>query len=173
MIFRGKATLTPVIFRTVSSQWGLRRYVTKSHYKLGETVKLVFRLILICLCISIPSYTFAEGTGGGATGHYLKVDPPLVVNLGDGSGGIAFMQVNTQLKFDDTPEAQAKLTHHMPAIRHILIMLLSNQTVQDMKTAEGKNKMRDEALKEIQALMVEHTGKPMIEAIYFTGIVIQ
>jgi len=134
----------------------------------------VLPALIACLAMLVFTNTaLAKASGGGGSNRFIKVEPALIVNIGDGRGGVAFMQVNAQFKFSEAPEAQAKITHHMPAIRHILIMLLSHQTVDSMKTADGKNKVREEALKQIQALLTEHTTKPLVEGVFFTGFVIQ
>ena len=63
--------------------------------------------------------------------------------------------------------------HHMPAIRHTLLMLLSEQTVETVKTGDDKKRLMGEALEKIQQLMVAETGTPNIEAILFTDFVLE
>ena len=50
--------------------------------------------------------------------------------------------------------------HHMPAIRHSLLMLLSEQTVDTVKTVTDKKRLMDEALVRIQEVLGAETGTP-------------
>ena len=63
--------------------------------------------------------------------------------------------------------------HHRPAIRHTLLMLLSEQTPDTVKTGSDKKRLMEEALVKIQALMVAETGTPNIEAVLFTDFVLE
>lgn len=102
---------------------------------------------------------------------YIKLDPPLVVNVDEGDV-IRFLQIDAQLQFAQL-QAQAIIEKHMPAIRDALIMQLSSQSVTEIKTPQGKEKLRASTLKAVQQVMTDVTGEPVIDAIYFTGFVIQ
>lgn len=102
---------------------------------------------------------------------YFKLEPPLVVNVEEGDI-IRFLQVDAQLQFAKQL-AQPIIEKHMPAIRHAMIMLLSGQSVTEIKTSQGKEKLRESTLKVIQQVMTDTTGEPVVDAVYFTGFVIQ
>ncbi len=102
---------------------------------------------------------------------YLKLDPALVVNVEE-EDVTRFLQVDAQLQFGDQL-AQPIIEKHMPAIRHAIIMVLSGSSVKEIKTAHGKEVLREATLKELQKVMTETTGEPVIDAVYFTGFVIQ
>jgi len=52
-------------------------------------------------------------------------------------------------------------------------MLFSSLDYQTISTIAGKQKIRDEALAEVQNVMKQETGKTGVEAIYFTSFVMQ
>lgn len=108
---------------------------------------------------------------GETAKHYIKLEPALVVNVEEGDI-VRFLQVDTQMQFSD-PLALHILEKHMPAIRHAMVMALSGQSVTEIKTPQGKEKLRTATLKKLQQVMIETTGEPVIDAIYFTGFVIQ
>jgi flagellar FliL protein len=62
---------------------------------------------------------------------------------------------------------------HMPVIRNNLVLVFSNQNYETISTSAGKQKLRDEALAEIQQILKSETGKTGVEAIYFTSFVMQ
>ena len=102
---------------------------------------------------------------------YLSLDPPFVVNF-QGQNGMRFLQVTIEVMAHD-PAALKDVKKYMPHIRNNLVMLLSNQSAADLSTLAGKEKVRAEALAEIQRIMQQETGSPQISAIYFTNFVMQ
>ena len=61
----------------------------------------------------------------------------------------------------------------MPAIQHSVMMVLSEQTSANIRSVAGKQKLREKTLLEIQTLLIEKIGDPVVEEIYFTGFIIQ
>ena len=102
---------------------------------------------------------------------YYAFDPAFIVNFQDNSA-IRFLQVTIEVMSRDPLAIEAVKTH-MPVIRNNLVLLLSSQTPENIMTREGKEKIRTDALKEMQKVMTEQTGSPSIEAVYFTGFVMQ
>ncbi|KLJ02751.1 flagellar basal body-associated FliL family protein [Luteimonas sp. FCS-9] len=107
-----------------------------------------------------------------AQAQYLPMAPPFVVNLGDDNDGPRYLQVEVQLVTRD-PLDVAQLQHHEPALRARLLMLFSQQTAGTVATREGKEALRAQALREVQTLMTEETGKPSAESLLFTSFVTQ
>jgi flagellar FliL protein len=66
-----------------------------------------------------------------------------------------------------------ELKTHMPVIRNNLVLVFSDQTYDTISTAEGKQKLRDEALAEIKQVLKKETGKTGVEEVYFTSFVMQ
>lgn len=108
---------------------------------------------------------------GESQKFYHKLEPSLVVNVDEGDL-VRFLQVDAQLEYSKQL-AQAIIEKHMPAIRHAMVMLLSGQSVTDIKTPQGKEKLRESTLKAMQQVMIDTTGEAVIDAVYFTGFVIQ
>ncbi len=75
----------------------------------------------------------------------------------DVNGRQRFLQAELTLMYRD--EAVLKtLELHMPAVRNSLVMLLSRQVFDELQTAEGKEKLRTEALAEIQSIIANETA---------------
>lgn len=103
--------------------------------------------------------------------RYIPLDPPIVVNVEDGSSS-RFLQVTAQVSVN-TPKAEEHLQTHMGPIRHEMIMLLSGQQVADISTLKGKENLRKKSLSAIQSVLKKNTGKPVVNAVFFTGFIIQ
>jgi flagellar FliL protein len=61
----------------------------------------------------------------------------------------------------------------MPRIRNDLLMLFSQQTVTGLSTLAGKQALEKAALASVQKVMTQETGKPGVDALYFTSFVMQ
>lgn len=117
------------------------------------------------------SETDKEAKNAKGPAVYYAFDPAFVVNFQDASA-TRFLQVTIEVMSHD-PLAIEAVKAHMPVIRNSLILLFSGQTSESIMSREGKEKIRAEALKEIQKVMTEKAGSPSVEAVYFTGFVMQ
>lgn len=114
----------------------------------------------------------AEKPALPAQAQYLPMSPAFVVNLEDTPMGPRYLQVEVQLVTRD-PLASAALQAHEPALRARLLMLFAQQSYDGVASRAGKEALQAQALKEVQALMVEETGKPAADALLFTSFVTQ
>ncbi len=106
------------------------------------------------------------------TGEYLDLRPAIVANFG-GVGAIHFIKAEISLRVGKNPETNAAVQHHLPQIRHILVMLLSRQTDESLSTMQGKEQIRQEALAAVQKVLQAEEGKPLVEDLLFTNLIIQ
>lgn len=102
---------------------------------------------------------------------YLAFDLPLVASLED-KGSIRFLQVTVELMARDE-KVITDVGTHMPVIRNNLLMLLGGQTVSSLTNREDKEKLRKQALAEVQKIMKANTGEAGVEDLYFTSFVVQ
>ena len=79
----------------------------------------------------------------------------------------------TVQEMSHNPEGIVVAKHHMPAIRHHLLMLLSEQTLESLSSVEAKQQLIEDALLKIQELLVAENGNPSIEAVFFTDFVVE
>lgn len=120
--------------------------------------------------------TAEEGTEQGIdmpkTGAvYIPFKPPFVVNYG-GPGRLRFMKADISVRLNDTKAANSVL-HHMPYIRNNLVMLFSAQTDESISSQDGKEALRQEALKEVQAVLMQEDRQDGVIDLYFNTILVQ
>lgn len=101
--------------------------------------------------------------------HYYQVKPSLVANLL--SGG-RYIRCDIQLMTRDETLLEA-LALHDAAIRHTMLLLLSDQDGAKIKSPAGKEGLRKQALKQINQLLKEQTGKEAVESLFFTTFFVQ
>jgi flagellar FliL protein len=105
------------------------------------------------------------------TAVYFDFEQPFVVNFQD-ELQMRYLQVGVSVMAHDATMAET-VKRHMPVIRNNLVMLFSSQTRQSIATREGKEKIRADAQSEVQKILTDRTGKPVIEQLYFTSFVMQ
>ena len=110
-----------------------------------------------------------DGKKGPAIYHPMT--PSFVVNIGD-SESSHFLQIEMQLRARNAAAVEA-LKLHDPQIRNALLMLLGAQTLPDISSREAKEVLQKKVLEEIQRILKAETGKPGIDAVYFTSFVMQ
>lgn len=107
-----------------------------------------------------------------APAQYFALEPAFVVNLNGSIDGPRYLQVEAQLMTRD-PLALQQLQTHAPAIRARLLMLFSQVEPEQIVDRTGKEKLRADALKEVQAVMKSETGKNGADELLFTSFVTQ
>jgi flagellar FliL protein len=102
---------------------------------------------------------------------YLPIDPAFVVNFED-QGMLRYLQVGLTVMARNQQIIDA-VTQSMPQIRNDLILLFSNQKMEVLNSLNGKEKLRMQALAQIQGILTREIGIPGVEAVYFTAFVLQ
>ena len=102
---------------------------------------------------------------------YYKFDPPFVVNI-QGQASSRFLQLTLEAMTYDQ-EVSSEIDQLMPVIRNNILLLLSSLTYEQVASLEGKQKLREDILKEIQMVLKDKIGKPGVEEVYLTSIVMQ
>lgn len=110
----------------------------------------------------------AEGVAKAAV--YYAIDPPLVVNFEDGSV-VRFLQISMEIMAHDQ-KAIDSVQKNIPLIRNNLLLLMSNRNYQSLMSRDGKEKLRAEALAEVNAAQKKQGGDA-VDDVLFTSFVVQ
>ncbi|MFL0809566.1 MAG: flagellar basal body-associated FliL family protein [Agarilytica sp.] len=102
---------------------------------------------------------------------YYPLKPPILVSF-DARGRQRLLQAEITLLTRDA-EVVAAIELHMPMIRNALVLLIGGRTYEEVQTAEGKEFLRVECLQELQRILEQEIGKPGVEQVLFTGLVVQ
>ena len=131
--------------------------------------------ILLMLALTLPMAAHAEEAKEGEAPKvsYYSLTPPFVGNYAlDGGPKLRVYKADVALRVTG-PEAAAAIKANEPLIRNQLVALFTQQTVKSMGSVEGKEKLRQEALKQTQQVMNDETGKPVVEDLLFNNLIIQ
>ncbi len=157
----------------------------------GSNVVLIIIVVLLVLVLAIGgvvAYLMLSGDDESADGTSVKqekvekkhrrngddlaVGPmyPLdkfTVNLMS-ENGRRYLVVKMNLE-EDSEELTPELDKKTPMIRDIVISILSSKTVEEITTAKGKEKLKEEIIAQIN----RHLDDGEIRHVYFTEFVIQ
>lgn len=105
--------------------------------------------------------------------------PAIYVSLGDKFLGMLqyhgrqhYCQMSASVLAHDESVVKA-LEEHAPLIRGRLVALLGEQDFAALRTDAGRQHLRERVLAVIQEILQQETGKPGIEQVFFTELVLQ
>ncbi len=104
--------------------------------------------------------------------QYVDLKPAFVVNYG-GAGRLRYLKTEISLRVAAGPEGASAIRHHMPYIRHTLVMLLSRASQEDLSSMEGREMLRQEALEAVREVLVEEEGEQQVVDLLFNSFVVQ
>jgi flagellar FliL protein len=102
---------------------------------------------------------------------YYDLGKPLVVDFSK-SGSVRFVSISLSLLVEGAETVNA-LKKNEPMIRNNLLMLINAQGVENLKTREGKDKLRAAILTEVAGVLEKMEAKGHIQEIFFTSFVMQ
>jgi len=107
--------------------------------------------------------------------QYHSMDPKFVVSFRD-QRNARFMQFSIEVMARNK-DIIKQIEEHSPAVRSSLLMLFDNQSYELMSTREGKQKLLDDVIVDINETLKVVTGEEelvaLFESAYFTSFVIQ
>jgi len=133
-----------------------------------------FLFLMFALCVALPTLaetSEAETDAAGTKTIYYTLVPALVGNYG-AEGRLKYYKADIALRVSGS-EAEAKVKHHEPLIRNQLVTLFSQQTDTSLGSVEAKEALRQEALKQVQAVLAQEEGKPLVDDLLFNNLIVQ
>ncbi|MCR8922227.1 flagellar basal body-associated protein FliL [Dasania sp. GY-MA-18] len=143
-------------------------------------MQAMFKLLTVLLILLCGSVAFgqeeeaAEGDEAAPTTAYFALKPAFVVNYG-GVGRLRYLKtaITLRVKTGGGANGMAQVRHHLPYIRHTLVMLLSQQTDEQMSSMEGRELLRQSALAAVRELLIEEEGEEFIVDLLFDSFIVQ
>jgi flagellar FliL protein len=102
---------------------------------------------------------------------YHNVQPEFVVNF-PGKAKTQFLMIEMTVATHDK-EVITVLRDHDPELRNSLLMMLAEEKSEPLKTAEGKQLLREKALAKIDEVVGTHYRSDLIEDVFITRLVMQ
>ncbi|TWH71463.1 flagellar FliL protein [Azomonas agilis] len=131
-------------------------------------------VIWLCL-VMLPSTVLAEAKKEGEQDNkvaYVSLYPPLVGNYNAGEKKLRYYKADISLRVVGNAAAE-QIKRHDPLVRNQLVMLFAQQSSDVLETLDGKEQLRREALRQLQQLLTQETGKPLVDDLLFNNLVVQ
>jgi len=130
--------------------------------------------ILMVLALALPMAAMAEEAKEGEPKvSYISLSPPFVGNYAlDGGARLRVYKADVALRVN-SDAAAAVVRHHEPLIRNQLVALFTQQNLESMSNVEAKEKLRQEALKQVQQVLENEEGKPTVDDLLFNNLIVQ
>ena len=155
---------------------------------MNKTVAIIVTIVVLLIIGGGGAFFFLSDDGSTADSsssnsaieargesYYLALEPPFIVNFVY-KDTLRYLQMTLSVMSHE-PKILEQVTHHMPAIRHRLIMLISNKSFDELNGEDSKEALREEMLLEIRNIIQAEQNKAhnpgRVEAVYFTGYVMQ
>jgi flagellar FliL protein len=141
-----------------------------------ERIVKAWIMLMLALSLPLPMAAMAEEAakeGEAPKVSYITLSPPFVGNYGlDGTPKLKVFKADVALRVTGEESIKAVKANE-PLIRNQLVALFTQQTTEAMNSIDGKEKLRQEALKQTQQVMNDETGKPVVEDLLFNNLIIQ
>ncbi len=139
---------------------------------MGITTQKIL-LSLLLFAFGIAAVQAAEEEEQAATGKsaYISLGEPMVLNL-SGKRKLTFLQISADVLVRDSDTEEA-VKIHVPAIRHSLIMLLSEQKAADIKSPTRREEIRQVATANVKRLVTDLSGEGEVAEVLFSNILVQ
>ena len=131
--------------------------------------------------VTTTAQTESVGAGPQVSGYknptpiyqaqFVKIDPSFVVNFSKNQN-IKFLEIAVTLVTKTDSEA-SQVKNNMPFIKDQLVTLFSAQKYDDIKTQQGKDLLRTQALTLVQSILEKEAGDKCVTDILFTSFVMQ
>ncbi len=125
-----------------------------------------------CLLVLAPPLWAEEEEGAvGEAVHYIPLKPSFVANYGQ-SPRLRFLKAEVSLRVLGQGRVDI-VNHHMPLIRHSLVMLFSGLGDDELRTTAQREQVRQRALSAVQEALKAEEGETVAEDLLFTSFVVQ
>ncbi|TQV75350.1 flagellar basal body-associated protein FliL [Aliikangiella marina] len=103
--------------------------------------------------------------------QYVGVPEAITSNIkGDRRNRTVQIKMSFMVRGD---EAVDIVKSHMPQLKNDVLMLVSQQTVEELKTPEGRKMLQDKSLETVQKSLTDLVGEPVIERVLFISFLMQ
>jgi len=118
--------------------------------------------------LSEPENTESAEQAGETIYHAMT--PPFMVNFSEGKIKILKIAISVMAKGDEVVDA---VKNHDPLIRNNILMMLSAQNPEMLKTTDSKEALQASIKEEINKVLAERKVSSKVEDVFFTDLVMQ
>jgi len=140
-----------------------------------QKILLSATLMIIFLTLQLGEKVWSaedEAEGAKTETAYISLGEPLVLNLNSQRSRNTYLQITADILITNV-DSETIIEAHIPAMRHQLIMLLSEQPANEMKAPNKREAIRQSAKLKIQALIAELSNNKDVGDVLFSSFLVQ
>lgn len=126
--------------------------------------------LLLALSLVVTPFS-APVTQASSEVFYIPMQPAFVTNYG-GPGRLKYMKVDMTLMVEGLRSAQV-VEQQRPLIRNVIVMNLARQNENNVVTASGQERIRQQILQVLQEALQRESGHPVVTEVLFTNFIYQ
>ncbi len=127
---------------------------------------------LLLLIFTLPLMAADEPEKVELTPGYVSMGEAMVLNLATDSPRLTFVQLKADVLVRDEDSIDS-VTLHMPALRHQVILMLSEQDSAKMKSPVEREKLRKQITDKVRSVYKDLVGRDDIEEVLFSNFLVQ
>lgn len=103
--------------------------------------------------------------------QYVGVPEAITANI---AGGRKSRTVQIKMSFMvRSDKAVESVKEHMPRLKNDVLMLVSQQNADELKTPDGRKILQEKSLETVQTTLTDLVGEPTVEKVLFISFVMQ
>ena len=140
-------------------------------------LKRVVILLSCCLLAGFQASVRAADeeeadTAASKSAYVTITEKPLVLNLSSGSERLSFLQFKADVLVSDD-DARDAVEKHMPAVRHTLILALSERDAVQMKSPAAREEVRQQVTQQVHDVVKQLSNNDGVLEVLFTSFLVQ
>lgn len=128
----------------------------------------IYLLLALSLVVTPFSSSRVEASGDV---FYIPLQPAFVTNYG-GPGRLKYLKVDMTLMVEGARSAQV-IEQQRPLIRNVIVLNLARQNENNVVTASGQERIRQQTLQVLQEALQREVGHPVVTEVLFTNFIYQ
>jgi flagellar FliL protein len=135
-------------------------------------------LLMLATCLA-PLTALAQAGGGEGEGAaqpagigYYTLDPEFITNFITTGPTLGYVRVKVDIMVDNAADIEL-LKKHDPLLRDAINTLLGAQSLDDVKSQEGREKTRLACKAKVEELLTKEEGRKVIRDLLFTNYLYQ
>lgn len=137
-----------------------------------KSLSVLMSFLMLCISSAVYAADDEENKQKPKPAYVSLGKKPMVLNLGTDSKRLTFLQLQADVLVKDE-NAKEIVEANIPAIRHKLIVLLSEQKAVDMKTPAAREEIRKKVTTEVRDMIEGMTNNNDIDEILFSNFLVQ
>ncbi|WP_432455712.1 MULTISPECIES: flagellar basal body-associated protein FliL [unclassified Agarivorans] len=127
--------------------------------------------LLITFSLLFSTVIKAEEAGNPSYA-YFALEPDIITNYISTGKKLGYVRITADIMVENAGDL-ANIEHHAPLIRDAIIEILGHQAEEDVKSLTGREQIRQMCEEAVNDLLVQETGKKLVNKLLFTKYLYQ